>query len=253
MTPGGTGGAGGRTVPRDVGVILPAAGAGVRFGARKAFVDLAGRPLLLHSLRAFSRVAQVREIVVAVSPGDVGKAGEWIALWSRDIAEAGGGDPPRISAVEGGSRRQDSVWSGLQALSPEARLVLVHDAARPLVHPEDIRRVIEAIRETGAAVIGHPATDSVKAARGGRIERSLPREEVWLVQTPQGASAEILRRAFEEGRRSGLDVTDEAGLLHAAGFPVRLVEGRRTNLKITFPEDLEMADFILRKISDPPP
>jgi 2-C-methyl-D-erythritol 4-phosphate cytidylyltransferase len=235
-------------VPRDVGVVIPAAGAGARFGGRKAFVELDGRPLLLHSLLAFSRVAEVREIVIAVNPEDGESAAGWIEKWSGDLAAAGGGSPPRLAAVRGGARRQDSVAAALAALAPESRVVLVHDAARPLIEPSDIRKVIAAIRETGAAVIGHPATDSVKAEKGGLVARSLERSEVWLVQTPQGATAEVLRRAFAEGQRQGLDVTDEAGLLHAAGFPVKLVEGLRTNIKVTFPEDLALAEFFLRSV-----
>ena len=241
----------GAAAVRDVGVVIPAAGAGVRFGGRKAFVELAGRPLLLHALRAFARVAEVREIVIAVSPEDGRGAAGWIERWSGEIAAASSssaaGSPPRLAVVAGGARRQDSVAAALAALSPEARVVLVHDAARPLIEPTDIRKVIAAIRETGAAVIGHPATDSVKAEKGGLVARSLERSEVWLVQTPQGATADVLRRAFAEGQRQRLDVTDEAGLLHAAGFPVRLVEGKRTNIKVTFPEDLALAEFFLRK------
>ena len=240
---------------RDVGVIIPAAGSGVRFGQRKAFLELSGRPLLFHVLRAFTAVEDVREIAIAVAADEVGKTREGIREWAGGMAPSAGAaagrgrEAPRISVVAGGRRRQDSVLEGLWALSGDIGPVLVHDAARPLIHPEDIRNIIAAIRHCGAAVLGFPATDSVKEEREGFVARELERSHVWLVQTPQGARAEILRKAFEDGLRSGLEVTDEVGLLHAQGIPVRLVEGRRTNLKITFPEDLPLAAFMLEKIS----
>ncbi len=268
--------AGDRGDARDVGIVIPAAGAGVRFGGRKAFVELEGQPLLRHVLRAFRSVEEVREIVVAVAAEDVPHAREEISKWEeedgfcvvdcasdeRPAAQAASRKPqagprsgpqPQAAVVGGGPRRQDSVWAGVRALSPECGPVLVHDAARPLIHPDDIRKVIAAVREAGAAVLGHPATDSVKEAAGGVVVRELPRGAIWLVQTPQGARMDILRRAFEEGGRAGREVTDEVGLLFAAGVAVRLVEGRRTNIKVTFPEDLPLARFFLLQNSHPRP
>jgi 2-C-methyl-D-erythritol 4-phosphate cytidylyltransferase len=237
-----------------VGVVIPAAGSGVRFGGPKAFVELAGRPLLLHSLLAFAAVDEVLEIAVAATAADLERARDLIARSAGEIrAAAAGRDPPGVVAVPGGARRQDSVAAGIRALSPAVRSILVHDAARPLVLTSDIRKMVAAIREGGAAVLGHPATDSVKEEGGGVVARELPRERIWLVQTPQGARVDLLRRAFEEGERAGIDVTDEVGLLFAAGIPVRLVEGSRTNLKITFPEDLSLGEFLLGKFSEPCP
>ena len=155
--------------------------------------------------------------------------------------------------MEGGERRQESVGRGLAVLSPASRGVLVHDAARPLTSREDAEKVIRAVREHGAAVLGHPSIDSVKEERKdgvhpGFIARDLVREATWMVQTPQGAAVDLLRRAHREAIRSGRDTTDEAGLLSAIGLKVRLVEGSRTNIKITFPEDLRLAEFILREL-----
>lgn len=231
---------------RDVGVVIPAAGSGVRFGRPKAFVELAGRPLILHGLRAFAAVAEVLEVVIAAGKAELQAIRDLVDRSAGEIREqAPGGVPPRIRVVPGGSRRQDSVRAGIEALSGEVRSVLVHDAARPLILPSDIRKMVAAVREAGAAVLGYPATDSVKEERGGSVGRELPRDRIWLVQTPQGGQLDLLRRAFEEGARSGLEVTDEVGLLVAAGIEVRLVEGSRQNLKVTFPEDLELAEYIL--------
>jgi 2-C-methyl-D-erythritol 4-phosphate cytidylyltransferase len=241
---------------RDVGVVIPAAGSGERFGGPKAFVPLAGKPLILHSVETFASVEDVIEIVVASIPGDLDPMRDVLGRWSAAAADrwaAAGRDPPGVIAVPGGARRQDSVWAGIRALSGRVRSVLVHDAARPLISAGDIGKVILAIRETGAAVLGYPATDSVKEERDGRIARELARERIWLVQTPQGGTVEVLRRAFSEGERAGLEVTDEAGLLFASGAPVRLVEGLRSNLKITFPEDLALAEILLGRISGPRP
>ncbi len=234
---------------RDVGVVIPAAGFGVRLGRQKTFLELLGRPLLHYTLRAFSLVEEVLEIAVAVRPEDLEMTRDWVQSWIQGIKpDLPHGDAPSIIPVSGGSRRQDSVWLGFQALSPRSRWILVHDAARPLIQPEDIQSVIAAVRESGAAVLGHPATDSVKEEKDGFVARELHRGQVWAVQTPQAASAELLRRAFEEGRRSGLEVTDEVGLLVSRGTPVRLVEGKRTNIKITFPEDAALAEFLMRRI-----
>jgi 2-C-methyl-D-erythritol 4-phosphate cytidylyltransferase len=235
---------------REVGVVIPAAGAGVRFGGPKPFLLLGGQPLLFHSLRAFAEVAEVLEAVVVVRPEELGKTREWVARFQEEHggvkAGAGGrGEICRLSVTAGGARRQDSVERGLEALSPESRWVLVHDAARPLVRTADIEKVIAGMRESGAAALGHPASDSVKEARDGLVARDLPRAQVWLVQTPQGGSREILLRAFREAKRAGREATDEAGLLTAIGAPVRLVEGSRSNLKVTFPEDLALAELIL--------
>jgi 2-C-methyl-D-erythritol 4-phosphate cytidylyltransferase len=230
---------------RDVGVVIAAAGGGLRFGGRKALLHLAGRPLVLHSLSTFASLAEVREVVIAAPADDLLSVRERVERWREGRSSAaGGGDFPRVSVVAGGARRQDSVRLGLDTLSPEAHWVLVHDAARPLVDPGDVQKVIAAVREAGAAVLGHPATDSVKEEKEGFVLGDLPRGRIWLVQTPQGASRELLGRAYEAQDQG--EVTDEAGLLSRAGARVRLVLGKRTNIKITFPEDLALAELILK-------
>jgi len=239
-------------IERDVGVVIAAAGAGSRIGRRKAFLELRGRPLLHYSLAAFARVEEVLEMAVVVNRDDLEKARSSIREW-EEAAGAPGRDLPRITATPGGERRQDSVWRGMEALSAGTRWILVHDAARPLILPEDIRHMIAAVREHGAAVIGHPSSDSIREVSGGFISRDLDRERVWAVQTPQGARADKLRRAFRMGIESRLEVTDEVGLLLSSGIPVRLVQGERTNIKVTYPEDLLVAGLILDKKSSPAP
>ncbi|MBI4584170.1 MAG: 2-C-methyl-D-erythritol 4-phosphate cytidylyltransferase [Planctomycetes bacterium] len=231
---------------RDVGVVIAAAGSGSRFGEKKQFLLLGGKPLLLHSLETFLHVAEVAEIAIVAPAEDAGRVGELARVCQRAGAVAGG-PYPRVRVVAGGARRQDSVERGLEALGPACRWALVHDAARPLIRVEEVERLIAVLRQRGAAVIGHPATDSVKEEKDGLILRNLPRQRVWLVQTPQAAAVEALRRAAAEARRRGVEGTDEASLLELAGVPVALVEGSRDNIKVTYPEDLALAEFLLSR------
>ncbi len=231
-----------------MGVVIPAAGSGVRFGARKAFLILDGKPLLFHSMTAFASHAEVREIVVVAPPSEVAEAerrvAEWRGGWSPSAPGCG---PPAVAVVAGGPRRQDSVELGLRALTGDVQWVLVHDAARPLLDRDDLERVIAAVRRSGAAVVGHPSTDSLKVEEMGKVRGDLPRGKIWAVQTPQGASLSLLKRAFGEAKALGREATDEVGLLTASGIEVELVEGSRANIKVTFPEDLALAEFLLKR------
>jgi 2-C-methyl-D-erythritol 4-phosphate cytidylyltransferase len=229
---------------RDVGVILAAAGSGSRFGGRKQFIELRGRPLLHYSLDAFSSVPAVGEIVI-VGPGDDldrvrATCDAWIASAVRVAAV-----PPELSVVRGGADRTASVRHGLEALSAIAKVVLVHDAARPLVLPAEIVDVIDAIRSRGAAAIGHPSTDSVHEERDGCAWRRLDRDRIWQVQTPQGATRRLLDAAYE--RPSESKHTDEVSLLRAAAIDVVLVAGSPENIKVTRPSDVELAELFLSR------
>jgi 2-C-methyl-D-erythritol 4-phosphate cytidylyltransferase len=229
------------------GVVLAAAGAGRRFGGRKQFLELAGRPLLHWSLDVFAAVEGVSRVAIAVAPGETGEAEEVVGAWSPGA----GRGAPRLEVVPGGERRQDSVRLGLESLATPGpgegagavEHVLVHDAARPLLLVADARRVLAAVREHGAAVIGWPSFDSVKRVQDGTIIAELPRDEVWTVQTPQGARlADLLAAYRQAGAR---ECTDEASALRAIGIRVVLVEGSRENLKITRPGDEALAARIL--------
>jgi 2-C-methyl-D-erythritol 4-phosphate cytidylyltransferase len=224
----------------DTGVVIAAAGAGRRFGGAKQFLRLAGRPALHYSLDAFAALQDVVRMAVVAAPPDVEEARRLVAEWEASWT---GPRRPAAAVVAGGARRQDSVLEGLRALGGSATFVLVHDAARPLIRAEDARRVLDAVKARGAAAIGTPSHDSVKRARAGAIVEELPREEVWTVQTPQGARLDALKAAYEMG--AGADWTDEASALRAAGVAVALVEGPRENLKITRPGEEVLAEAIL--------
>ncbi|RUM88619.1 MAG: 2-C-methyl-D-erythritol 4-phosphate cytidylyltransferase, partial [Thermodesulfatator sp.] len=178
------------------------------------------------------------EIVVAVPSGWE----ERVRDWCRDFRKV-------FRVVAGGESRQESVRRAFEALSKGVETVLVHDAARPLVSPEVISRVIRAVEERGAALAALPVRDTVKRVSGeGQVVATISREGLWLAQTPQGARRAWLEEAFR--RAGGCEFTDEAGLLEAAGFPVFVVPGDPRNLKLTYPEDLAFLAAFLRLDKD---
>jgi 2-C-methyl-D-erythritol 4-phosphate cytidylyltransferase len=219
--------------------ILVAAGQGQRMGAGspKAFLSLAGQPLLLWSARAFVEAPSVSGIVAVVPDGHVARA--------RTLLE-----PTRAlrGAVAGGPRRQDSVQAGLAAL-PEGfdGLVLVHDAARPLLEVDLIERVVAAAAETGAALPVLEVVDTVKRVEAGRVVETLDRTTLARAQTPQAFHYPLLVRAYAEAARAGLSLTDEAMAVEHLGAPVVAVLGSERNRKFTRPEDLEWAEALLAR------
>ena len=231
-------------------VILPAAGLGTRMApgqvtpnAAKQFQSLAGLPILVHSLRAFAAVPQVSAIVVAVRPTEIERVQAIVA--EHQLAG-------RVTVVEGGDSRQESVGRALAAVQAEDDdIVLVHDAVRPLIDSDTIARTIEAVTEHGAAIVGLPAIDTIKqverTAHGAIIRTTIPREYVVQAQTPQGFRWSILKRAFAEAEADGFAGTDEASLVERSGCEVAVVPGSPANLKITQPGDLELAEFYLAR------
>ena len=164
------------------------------------------------------------------------------------VFKADYGKLPDLTAIKGGASRQESVLNGLRFLRGTVRLALVHDAARPLLTTGDACAVLEAVRQHGAAAIGTRVSDSVKRVKEGQISESLPREEIWTVQTPQGAILEELLTAYEKGtgKGKGNEFTDEASALKACGFLVAVVPGAPDNIKITFPGDVERVEALMR-------
>ncbi|MFP5211245.1 MAG: 2-C-methyl-D-erythritol 4-phosphate cytidylyltransferase [Acidobacteriota bacterium] len=231
----------------QVFAILPAAGLGTRMAGPqpKQFLTLDGVPILIHSLRAFAAVPRVTAIYVAVRGTEMQRVQAQIAEY---------GFTHRVHVVEGGDKRQESVAHALAALPAQPDdIVLVHDAVRPLIDAATIERTIDAVAEHGAAIVGLPAVDTIKqverTAHGALITATIPREFVVLAQTPQGFRFSLLQSAFAEAANDGFVGTDEASLVERAGHPVAVVHGSATNLKITQPGDLELAEYYLRKRS----
>jgi 2-C-methyl-D-erythritol 4-phosphate cytidylyltransferase / 2-C-methyl-D-erythritol 2,4-cyclodiphosphate synthase len=221
-----------------VSAIIAAGGLGTRFGGDrpKQLLALAGRPILEHTVDAFRRSPLVADMVVALPPDLLVAIPEYL----RSTA-----DRP-IEVVAGGPRRQDSVANAFALVADRAEVVVIHDAARPLVSVDLIRRTIEAAAETGAAIAALPAHDTVKRAdASGLVAVTLPRDEIFLAQTPQAFRTSVLRDAFAVADQAAA-ATDEAVLAERAGHPVKLVAGDPRNVKITTPEDLAMAEQFLR-------
>lgn len=223
-----------------VSVIIAAGGRSTRFGGNlpKQLLRLGGQTILERSVDAFRRVPSVREIIVAVP------------AWVAEEPPPGLLDAARaVVLVQGGDRRQDSVANAAALLPDVADVVVVHDAARPLVTSDLIERTVAAAARHGAAIAAVHARDTVKrAGADGMITATLPRDEIYLAQTPQAFRLDVLRAALAIGG----DATDEAALAERAGYPVRVVEGDPGNFKITTREDLEMAERLIAGRSSMP-
>lgn len=203
-------------------------------GVNKQFLPLGDLPVLARSLLAFEEAPSVGAVVVVVTAGDAGRVAE--------LARGEWGCRKVAAVVPGGESRQESVLAGLLALPPDTEVVLVHDGARPLLEPRLVEAVLSEAKRWGAAALAVPVRDTVKEAGGdGFVARTLPRERLWLAQTPQAFRCELLLEAHRRARELGLAATDDAALVEALGHPVRLVRGSYRNLKITFPEDYETA------------
>jgi 2-C-methyl-D-erythritol 4-phosphate cytidylyltransferase len=216
-----------------VTAIIVAAGEGQRFGAPKQFAPLRDKPVLEWSLGCFDTHVQVADIVLVLM-SDIEKE-EYIRRF------------PKISAVVvGGKHRQDSVVAGFSHVDPQkTSLVLIHDGVRPLVDHALLSRVITATKENGAAVPAIAIEDTVKAVEGEKILRTLDRAKLRRVQTPQGFSYPILKAALDQAREDNYLGTDEAALVERIGKEVVVVEGDPRNIKITTPEDIQIAEVYL--------
>jgi 2-C-methyl-D-erythritol 4-phosphate cytidylyltransferase/2-C-methyl-D-erythritol 2,4-cyclodiphosphate synthase len=218
---------------RHVSAIIAGGGFGLRFGADhpKQLATLAGRTILQRSLDAFVSSAVIDDIVVALPAALAADPPDYLRSRSKPVF-----------VVEGGERRQDSVRRAFDRVDRHADVVVIHDAARPLVTDAVIRRTVDAAFETGAAIAALRASDTVKRAdAAGRIVETLTREQIYLAQTPQAFLMDVLRDALA----MSADATDEAALAEQAGHVVQLVEGDPRNLKITTPDDLELAERLL--------
>ena len=241
-------------------VIIPAAGLGTRMapapraqGARdkkphpsKQFTELAGTPILIHTLRKFAATEAVSEIWIALRENEMGAFRERLSKETREARKK------RVELVIGGEHRQESVANALSAISAAPDdVVLVHDAVRPLVTPEIIRQVIEAAQKYGAAIAALPAVDTVKQVErtsdGAIIKATIPRAGVVLAQTPQGFRYSVIKKAFDEAAADGFMGTDEASLAERSGHEVAVVMGSSRNIKITTPGDMELAEFYLTR------
>lgn len=219
--------------------IIVAAGSGTRFQSDtpKQFIEINGKPLIVHTLERFQAAPLVDAIILVLAQERIGGFEKIVAQFP--ISKL-------TNVVAGGNMRAESVLNGLNALSPETEIVAVHDGARPLVSPKEIDTTIEKAKSTGAACLVAPVNDTIKSIRGGEIAGTLDREQLRRALTPQAFQVEVLKRAFELGEISDA-VTDECYLVEKLGHPIALVEGSARNIKITHQDDLIFAEAFLKE------
>jgi 2-C-methyl-D-erythritol 4-phosphate cytidylyltransferase len=223
-----------------ISAIIVAAGKGTRMGPQvdKLFVELDGCPIVAHTWRRFEETECIEELLLVVREG---MQAAFAALAKQYKFKK----PFRLAA--GGKERQDSVWNGLEALSPQSEIVAIQDAARPCTIPALIAATVAAAREIGAAVAAQAVTDTIKESHDGKlIERTLDRSRLWAVQTPQTFRVETIRRALSAVRQRGLLVTDDTAACELIGQRVQLVLSTQPNPKVTRPEDLASVEAVLR-------
>ncbi len=207
-------------------------------GVDKLFLEVAGRPVVAHTWARFDAVACVDEVVLVVRDGMQEAFAEMATQF---------GFKKSHRFVLGGKERQDSVWNGLAALSPQAEIVAIQDGARPCASEALIAATIAAARKTGAAVAAQRVTDTIKESDAGlRIARNVDRARLWSVQTPQTFRVEVIRRAMTAVRERGIHVTDDTAACEWIGQPVELVEGTAPNPKVTTPADLPYIEWLMR-------
>ena len=222
--------------------IVVAAGRGSRAGGVRAkqFREISGIPIIIHALNRFELCTTIEEVIVVLPESALD---EFASLASKH------GLRKSSRAVAGGATRAESVWRGLQTLDERTvGVVAVHDGVRPFVTPDEIDRVVREAESSGAAILAAPAVETIKEAEGGLVTRTLERKKLWQAQTPQCFRLELLRRAYELALADGLDATDDSALVERTGANVRIVEGGAHNIKITTPQDFELAEILLREV-----
>ncbi len=225
-----------------VTALIPAAGMGRRMGktVAKQFLPLGDKPMLAHTLLAFQRAAEIDEIIPILSKEDMESC-------LRDIIEQYHITKVKTLVV-GGKERQDSVMNGLKKLDKDASVVLVHDGVRPFVTAEMIRESVELAKKGECVAVGVPLKDTVKEVDDkGLVRHTLERSRLWAIQTPQAFPFKTLKRAYEESSQQRIFGTDDAMLVERTGGKVRVIMGSYENIKITTPEDLVLAEEILKR------
>ncbi len=222
--------------------IIAAAGQGTRMGHRRAkqFLELAGTPIIIHTLKRFEHCADIQETIVVLPATDTGSFLSLAGKYGlRKLARV----------VPGGETRAESVWRGLQSVrAATAEIICVHDGVRPFVTQEEISRTVHAAQEHGAAILTAPATDTIKEIQDGHVVRTHARTRLRHALTPQCFRYEVLHRAYEQAPPQGFEATDCSALVEALGQTVAIVEGDPRNIKITRPQDIAFGEIILKSL-----
>lgn len=224
--------------------IIAAAGQGTRLGGARAkqFLELAGVPVIIHTLKKFEQCAAIQEVYVVLPEPD---AAGFLALANKyDLRKL-------TRVVPGSATRAQSVWRGLESISPApVEIVAVHDGVRPFVTPEEIERTVRAAEKSGAAILTAPVVDTIKEVEDNHVARTLERTRLQRALTPQCFRYELLLRAFEQSPDLIASATDDSSLVEALGATVTVVEGDPRNIKITRPEDIALGEILLKQESE---
>lgn len=226
---------------RTATVVVVAGGSGRRmYGpVRKQYLPVADEPILIRTLRVFDACRVIRRIILVVPPDDVEYCDHQY-LSRVDFTKP-------IRVVPGGPERQASVYQGLLALAKEDDWVVIHDAVRPFITAKEIEACLNGAMESGACIVAIPVLDTVKEVdTDNQIVQTISRDGLWLAQTPQAFSVPLILDAHERALQEGIIGTDDAALLERMGIGVRVVPGSRRNIKITTPEDLELAEALIK-------
>ena len=218
-----------------VSVILLAGGTGSRMNATtpKQYLPIGGKPIVLYSFELFASMPEIQEIIVVCDPS-------YAEIFSTYKTHA------RIGFALPGIRRQDSVFNGFSQVNPQAQLICVHDGVRPFITADMTRRVLKEAQQVGAATAGMPIRFTVKECTIDRIVKNTPdRSQIWEIQTPQAIQPHLLKQGFAIVDKNKMTVTDDVSLAELIPHPVKLVEGHYSNIKITTPEDLALAESLL--------
>ena len=224
----------------SVCAVVPAGGTGIRMGGTvpKQFLELNGKPILYYTLKTLQDCGIISELILVVPEKEYDNAcTDWL------------GKPEIVTkVVVGGEKRQDSVYNGFCELSPQTEIVLVHDGVRPFLSHQMIQESVDAAREYGAAITAIPVNDTIKKVDdSGLVSKTVDREGLWRVQTPQVFRYELLEEAFKKANCEKFYGTDEGTLIEHLGKPVKVVEGSEQNIKITHPEDLRLSEIFISK------
>jgi 2-C-methyl-D-erythritol 4-phosphate cytidylyltransferase len=225
-----------------VSVILVGAGLGLRMGGavKKPFLQIHGKPIFLHTIERFAQNDKTGEIILVVGESEIKSLRD---TWQSTLDTYG-----IKKIVTGGKRRQDSVYNGLCQVSNDAEIVLIHDIVRPLVRNEHIDAVINKVKETRAAILAAPMKATVKEIVSDFcIKRTVPRNTLWMAQTPQGFERKLILEVFDKFKNSEFEFTDDSQMVENAGYPVYIVPGTDENIKITTPEDIRLAEALIGK------
>ena len=224
----------------SVCAVVPAGGTGTRMGGivPKQFLELDGKPILYYTLKTLQDCGIISELILVVPEKEYDNAcTDWL------------GKPEIVTkVVVGGEKRQDSVYNGFCELSPQTEIVLVHDGVRPFLSHQMIRESVDAAREYGAAITAIPVNDTIKKVDdSGLVSKTVDREGLWRVQTPQVFRYELLQEAFKKANSEKFYGTDEGTLIEHLGKPIKVIEGSEQNIKITRPEDLRLSEIFISK------